>query len=213
MATKIDHRQWIIDKAAEKFFGLGYARVTMDELANELGMSKKTLYKYFSSKVDLLRAVIQDFIRNVIAEQECILNDTTLDFEKRFSELLKLLIRILSKINPALMRDVQRAAPDVWEIIEQTRQKRINTVFGRLLREGQQKAYVREDLHLPLVIMAMAATIRETLNPAALSQFPVSLIDAFETFRSIFLGGILTDHGRRRFISGAGVSEGEQTLS
>jgi len=210
MTVKTDHRQRILDKASDQFFALGYARVTMDELAKALGMSKKTLYKHFPSKADLLRAIVQDFIRKVIAEQDRILNDKTLDFEKRLSELLKLLVRLLSKINPSLMRDVQRTAPDVWEIIEQTRQKRINTVFGGLLREGQQKGYVRRDLHLPLVIMAMAATIRETLNPTAVSQFPVSLIDAFETVRSIFLGGILTDQGRQKFSTGIGFSESEK---
>jgi len=210
MAGKTDHWQRILDKASDKFFALGYSRVTMDELATELGMSKKTLYKYFPSKGDLLRAIVQDFIRKVIAEQDRILNDKTFDFEKRLSELLKQLVRILSKINPSLMRDVQRTAPDVWEIIEQTRQQRINTVFGGLLREGQQKGYVRRDLHLPLVIMAMAATIRETLNPIAVSQFPVSLIDAFETVRSIFLGGILTDQGRQKFITTIGFSESEK---
>lgn len=209
MTDKTDRRQRILEKASDQFFALGYTRVTMDELAKELGMSKKTLYKYFPSKVDMLRAIVQDFIREVIEEQDRILNDKKLDFEQRLSELLKLLVRLLSKIDPSLMRDVQRAAPDVWETIEQTRQNRINTVFGGLLREGQQNGYVRRDIHLPLVIMAMAATIRATLNPATVSQFPVSLIDAFETVRSLYLGGILTDQGRQKFIAGIGFSDGE----
>lgn len=211
MADKTDHRQRILDKASDHFFMLGYSRVTMDELAGELGMSKKTLYKYFSSKHDLLEAIVRDFIQRVIGEQDRILNDASLDFEKRLSELMKLMVKVFSKINPLLMRDVQRAAPDVWEIIEQTRRHRINTVFGGLLREGQQKGYVRKDLHLPLVVTAMAATIRETLTPSAMSQFPISLVDAFETLRSVFMGGILTDQGRGMFIAGSGVTESEST--
>ena len=211
MTTKTDHRQRILKKASEQFFTLGYARVTMDELANELGMSKKTLYKYFPSKRDLLEAIVRNFIQNVIGEQDRILNDETLDFEKRLSELMKLLIGVFSKVNPLLMRDIQRAAPDIWKIIEDTRQHRINTVFGGLLREGQQKGYVRKDLHLPMVIMAITTTIRETLTPTAMSQFPFSLVDAFKTLRSLFMGGILTDHGRSKFIAGSGVSKSEQT--
>ena len=209
MANKTNHRQRILDKASDQFFMLGYSRVTMDELAGELGMSKKTLYKFFPSKVDLLEAIVRNFIQQVIGEQDRILNDATLDFEKRLSELMKLMVRVFSKVNPLLMRDVQRAAPEVWEIIERTRRHRIDTVFGGLLREGQQKGYVRKDLHLPIVVTAMAATIRATLTPLAMSQLPISLVDAFETLRSVFMGGILTDQGRSMFIADAGVTESQ----
>lgn len=212
MGDRTDHRQRILDKASDQFFALGYSRVTMDELANELGMSKKTLYKHFPSKVDLLRAIVERFIQVVIADQDRILNDKSLDFEKRLSELLRLLVRVLSKLNPALMRDIQKAAPDVWEIIEKTRQQRINLLFGGLLSEGQEKGYVRRDLHLPFVAAVMAATIREILNPVVMSQFPISLVEAFETLRAVFMGGIFTDLGRQKYINSIVFSSGQPAL-
>ncbi|MGC9027842.1 MAG: TetR/AcrR family transcriptional regulator, partial [bacterium] len=52
-------RQRIVKKAAELFPRLGFSKVTMDELCDELGISKKTLYKYFTSKDEIADAVYQ----------------------------------------------------------------------------------------------------------------------------------------------------------
>jgi len=49
-------REKIINKAGELFLNLGFKSVTMDDISSELGISKKTLYKYFSNKVSLVRA-------------------------------------------------------------------------------------------------------------------------------------------------------------
>lgn len=213
MADKTDHRRRILEKATEKYLTLGYARVTMDDLAGELGMSKKTLYAYFPAKVDVLRAVVDNFIQSVIAEQDRILNDPALEFEARLSALLKLFLDLMSKINPPAMRDVQRAAPDVWDTIERTRQRRINKVFGTLLAEGQQLGYVRKDLDLAFVIVVVAATVREILNPNVLSRFSISLGDAFKILRSMLMGGILSDQGRKKFMPAESAFENQPAAS
>jgi AcrR family transcriptional regulator len=54
------NRQRIIDAARAHFFSHGFRSVTMDDLAVELGISKKTLYAYFPGKFDLLEAVLAD---------------------------------------------------------------------------------------------------------------------------------------------------------
>jgi AcrR family transcriptional regulator len=54
-------RQRILSTAQQIFLKTGFSKVTMDELANELGMSKKTLYKHFSSKEDLLKVIMTEF--------------------------------------------------------------------------------------------------------------------------------------------------------
>ena len=53
-------RQRIVDAARGHFFSHGFRSVTMDDLAEELGISKKTLYAHFPGKFDLLEAVLAD---------------------------------------------------------------------------------------------------------------------------------------------------------
>ena len=49
-------RDKILEKSGEMFLTLGFKSVTMDDIARELGISKKTLYKYFSNKANLVAA-------------------------------------------------------------------------------------------------------------------------------------------------------------
>ena len=53
-------RQEIINKAAELYLKYGIKSITVDDLANELGISKKTIYQHISNKEELLEAVINE---------------------------------------------------------------------------------------------------------------------------------------------------------
>ena len=59
MREKITHR------AAEMFLTLGFKSVTMDDIANELGISKKTIYVHFKNKTKLVEAVTFEVFENI----------------------------------------------------------------------------------------------------------------------------------------------------
>src|SRR5438874_10407025 len=61
-------RQRIVDAARAHFFSHGFRSVTMDDLAEELGVSKKTLYNHFPGKIELLEAVLADKFAGVEAK-------------------------------------------------------------------------------------------------------------------------------------------------
>jgi len=64
-------REKILEKAGEMFLNYGFKSITMDDIANEIGISKKTIYKYFANKVDLVdasTAVVQKTIETAITE-------------------------------------------------------------------------------------------------------------------------------------------------
>src|SRR5438876_11880615 len=61
------NRQRIVDAARGHFFRHGFRSVTLDDLAEELGISKKTLYAYFPGKFDLVEAVLADKLTAVEA--------------------------------------------------------------------------------------------------------------------------------------------------
>jgi len=74
-------RDKILEKSNELFLNLGFKSVTMDEIANALGVSKKTIYKYFKNKTDLVDAVT-DHIFNVISsgiDKICELKENPID--------------------------------------------------------------------------------------------------------------------------------------
>src|SRR5215208_3380680 len=81
-------RQRIVDAARAHFFSHGFRSVTMDDLAEELGISKKTLYAYFPGKFDLLEAVLADKFRGV----EAMLKEVTRAQPENFPATLRELL-------------------------------------------------------------------------------------------------------------------------
>src|SRR5574342_617402 len=63
--TEQEPKERIINHAEERFLSSGFNKVTLDELSSELGISKKTMYKFFPSKDDLLKTIIRAMERRV----------------------------------------------------------------------------------------------------------------------------------------------------
>ncbi|MBN8646248.1 MAG: helix-turn-helix transcriptional regulator, partial [Planctomycetes bacterium] len=63
-------RARLLAAARAHFFAAGYSALTMDDLAAELGMSKKTLYVYFPGKDALIEAILREFVAEVRASAD-----------------------------------------------------------------------------------------------------------------------------------------------
>src|SRR5204862_7599806 len=81
-------RQRIVEAARAHFFSHGFRSVTTDDLAEELGVSKKTLYSHFPSKIALLEAVLADKFASLEANLEEITRAYPHDFPVALHELL-----------------------------------------------------------------------------------------------------------------------------
>src|SRR5438477_4765884 len=97
-------RQRIVDAARTHFFSHGFRSVTMDDLAEELGISKKTLYAYFPGKVDLLEAVLADKLAGVEVTMKEVTRGHPHDFPAALRELLAGVRRELDEIKPPFVR-------------------------------------------------------------------------------------------------------------
>ncbi|MCL5878587.1 MAG: TetR/AcrR family transcriptional regulator [Deltaproteobacteria bacterium] len=96
MANDIGRR--IIEKAAELFPRQGFSKVTMDELCDELGISKKTLYRYFISKDALADAVFKWNISSVKNNLLAIMSEHV-DYLERLYKLCEFISQFLSRMN------------------------------------------------------------------------------------------------------------------
>src|SRR6059058_3766590 len=109
-------RQRIVEAARAHFFSHGFRSVTMDDLAEELAISKKTLYAHFPSKVALLEAVLADKFAGVEAKLEEITRAFPHDFSAALHELLANTQRELDEIKPPFVRDMRQKAPHAFKI-------------------------------------------------------------------------------------------------
>jgi AcrR family transcriptional regulator len=190
------NRQRIIDAARVHFFSHGFRSVTMDDLAEELGISKKTLYAHFPGKIELLEAVLADKFAGVEAKMNEIARAHPHDFSAALHELLANMQRELDEIKPPFVRDMRQKAPHVFKVIERRRAALIERFFGKLFIEGQRAGMVRKDVPAKLTIEILLAIVQAIMNPLKMEELGMTPKEGFAGILKIILEGALTRRGR-----------------
>src|SRR5436309_14925360 len=126
------NRQRVVDAARVHFFSHGFRRVTMDDLAEELGISKKTLYAHFPGKFDLLEAVLADKLAGAEASLKAVTRAHPHDFPATLQVLLAGTQLELDEIKPLFVRDMREKAPDVFKLVGSRGAAVIHRFFGNL---------------------------------------------------------------------------------
>src|SRR5262245_36497441 len=111
-------RQRILAAARQHFFAHGFRGVTMDDLAAELGMSKKTLYAHFPGKTAVLEAMLVDKFRSLEADLRPITAECSAGFATALHQLLATIQRHIDEIKPPFIRDIQRECPELFQVVE-----------------------------------------------------------------------------------------------
>jgi AcrR family transcriptional regulator len=191
------HRQRIVDAARAHFFSHGFRSVTMDDLAEELGISKKTLYAHFPGKFDLLEAVLADKLAGVEAVLKEITRAHPHDFPATLRELLAGTHRELDEIKPPFVRDMRQKAPHVFKSVERRRAALIERHFGKLFIDGQRAGMVRKDVPAKLMIEILLAMVQSIMNPPKMEELGMMPKEGFAGILKIVLEGALTSKGRK----------------
>jgi AcrR family transcriptional regulator len=169
----------------------------MDDLAEELGVSKKTLYAHFPGKIDLLEAVLADKFAGVEARLKKVACAHPHDFPATLQELLAGTQRELDEIKPPFVRDMRQKAPQVFKVVERRRAALIQRYFGKLFVEGQRAGMVRKDIPAKLIIEILLAIVQSILNPAKMEELGMMPKEGFAGILKIILEGALTPKGRK----------------
>jgi AcrR family transcriptional regulator len=191
------HRQRIVDAARAHFFSHGFRSVTMDDLAEELGISKKTLYAHFPGKVDLLEAVLAAKLAGVEATLKRVTRAHPHDFPATLRELLAGTHRELDEIKPPFVRDMRQKAPEVLKVVERRRAAIIQRYFGKFFIEGQRAGMVRKDVPAKLIIEILLAMVQSIMNPPKMEELGMMPKEGFSGILKIILEGALTSKGRK----------------
>jgi AcrR family transcriptional regulator len=192
-------RTRILKAAHDHLFTYGYSALIMDDLARELGVSKKTLYVHFRSKDELVEAVLDGFALEIrqLADQLFIKDEQS--FSTKFRRLVAAMIKRFSKLNPVMLRDLQRFAPQIYAKIDDLRRKNIPYVFGRALRDGQELGAVRSDIDPTFAIEFWRIAISGLLQPDNLERLGLPPDQVFEKALNLFFAGLLTPAGRKDY--------------
>ncbi len=169
----------------------------MDDLAEELGISKKTLYAHFPGKIELLEAVLADKFAGVEAKLKEATCAHPRDFPATLHALLANTQRELDEIKPPFVRDMRQKAPHVFKVVERRRAALIERFFGRLFIEGQRAGMVPKDVSASLIIEILLAMVQAIMNPPKMEELGMMPKEGFSGILKIVLEGALTAKGRK----------------
>jgi len=188
--------QRIVTAARAHFFAHGFRSVTMDDLAEELGMSKKTLYASFPSKAALLQAVLMDKFRNVESDLDAIMAQRSDDTLTELQRFLACMQQHTEEIQPPFVRDIRREAPELFQVIEKRRREMIQRYFGKIFAEGRKAGLVRKDIPVKLIIEILLGAVQAIMNPPKMDELGLDPKTGYSSIVSVILDGVILKKGR-----------------
>ena len=185
----------ILESAHSLFMKIGIKSVSMDIIAQELCMSKKTIYKYFNDKKDLVNQVIEgkiNYEKSIIKEfarnnKNAI--QRMIDFSRYINQTKK-------NLNPTVLFDMEKFYPDQWQKMEQFRTKYIKEAIKNNIKLGIKSGLFRSDINADIVALMYITLIRGMMQQLVSSEnsYPFQTIN-FQMI-SYHLHGICTDKGK-----------------
>ena len=197
--VNMDTKQRIQEKANDLFRRYGIKSITMDEIATQLGVSKKTLYQYFSDKDELVEAIVKNTIKG--AQDTCDKNQVnSRDAVHELFEAMELVQEIFSEMNPAMMYDLEKFHPGGYKRFLDHKNKYLYEVIKNNLRRG-----IREDLYRSNINIEVIARFRLEGMMLAFNQdiFPSSKFNLGELHKALiehFLFGVASSKGYKLIV-------------
>lgn len=186
----------IVAAARQHFLSHGFRHVTMDDLARELGMSKKTLYASFPSKTALLEAVLVDKFQNVERDLDGITSACSADPLASLHQLLACMQRHTDEIKPPFVRDMRRESPERFRMVEDRRRAVIQRHFGKLFSEGRKAGIIRKDIPTDLIMEILLSAVQAIMNPPKILELGLTPKSGYSAIVTVILEGVLTKRVR-----------------
>jgi len=187
----------IIEHTEEKFFRDGFYKTTMDEIASELRISKKTIYKFFPSKDDLVKAIAKFFMTRMKNTILPALNSDKNAIEK-LGDLIKILAKASDKISAARMEELKRHYPSLWNEIDNFRTEMMFGNITKVIEQGKKEGLF-VDYPTNIIMNVLVASVRSIVNPDFIMNNNYSIIEAAHYAFKIIIGGIVTEKGKKIF--------------
>lgn len=140
----------IIEKATDLFLTYGFKSITMDEIANNLGVSKKTIYKYFKNKTDLVKAVTTYLFENISCGIDGICSQKMDPLDELF-EIKKLVMIHLKDEKSSPQYQLQRYYPEIYETLKHRQFHTMRDCVIENLNAGIKSGVYRENIDVDFV--------------------------------------------------------------
>jgi len=188
----------ILKKVSELYLKYGIKSVTMDDVAKELAISKKTLYEYFADKNDLVSKFLDYHIQKI----RCVFEEEKDDGFNAIDHLLfisKIMISFLQDLNPSVHYDLQKYYPAIFKsLFEYKRTNMLNSVKQNIVR-GMKEGLYRKDLNPDIIAHIYVNRVEASMDADFLKSNEFSSSELFSEMFNYHIRGISSKKGIEYF--------------
>ena len=192
-------KEKIIKSSQGLFLKKGFAKTSMDDIAQTMQMSKKTIYKFFSSKDILLKQTVITFMELNNQQMQIIINSNENAVVKAY-KLFNFIGHIILKVSNQFLLDLKNNNQELWLEIDKLRVKYLKENLKKIIEQGKSEGYFIDESSF-IIINSFISTIRGIVNPEIILIKNISVERAFKVSIKILMNGILTSKGKRVFKS------------
>ena len=143
-------REKIINKSGELFLTLGFKSVTMDDIANALGISKKTIYQHFSNKTKLVEATTLNVFESICGGIDCICNASNNPIQELY-DIKMFVMNYLKNEKTSPQFQLKKYYPKIHQKTMEKEMVLFSECLKKNLEKGIQEGFYRNDLNIDLI--------------------------------------------------------------
>lgn len=166
----------------------GLKGFNMNQVAESLGKSKATVYKYFQNRGDILEIILSHILSDLVQFEE-VLNDQKLEYVERYLGAIEVLSESLGGISTEFLIDLKKYHPEIWESIDEFKYFAIR-VLGEFYREGKKKNLLGKT-SVELLITGDEIFLSSILEPEFLQKNKLGLEEALRAYFENKMFGML----------------------
>ena len=186
----------ILNKAKELFLNLGFKSVTMDDIANEMGISKKTIYSHYAHKTELVHDSTMQIMEMIFSGVNALIKEHKNPIEELY-DIKKYIITHLKGEHSSPVQQLQKYYPKIYGEIKLKQYEFMQHCVADNINRGLEQGLFRDNLDIGFVsriyFIGMTGIKDHTIFPD--TDFPP--VELHEHYLEYHLRGIVTPNGRK----------------
>lgn len=198
MPKETEIRDRILHGAQQLFFRYGVKRITMDDIARELGISKKTIYQYFADKNTLVLCFARVQIQCQRGEIEQAMQGSKNAIEE-IMQSVNIMQKMFARISPNTIYDLMKYHPDAFAEFRVFKENHLTQIVEDNLQRGKREGLYREDINTKILSRLRVEEIEWSLDHEKLGIEMHQIPQAHTILLEHFLYGLCTLKGHKFF--------------
>lgn len=186
---KNDIQKRLIKAAETKFFRYGFYKVSIDEIVAEAGTSKAAVYRFYTSKEDLVEAVLLKLNEHINNSIISIINNSAISFHNKLEKIIIFTSGLFQSINLAFFNDLVNYAPHLGVEYQNMRSERIKKHYKKLFDEGIRIGAVRKDIPIDFILFYYSKVMEISVFPLDHAEINYTPQKVYQFLSTLFYEG------------------------